>query len=186
MDTGSEEVLINQKLLPQHGPNGSVVFKGEGKKTVDVQQIKERFESLGIVVDMATFDKISKIRNNIEHYPVTESSSAIKELVADSFLIVRDFVTKELGFEPVDLLGVPTWNALLETSAVMEMERAECKAAIAEIDWGSDLMHEVSTALTCLSCNVCSVIPVSLASADTSEFSGGIMCRTSASFLSVE
>jgi hypothetical protein len=34
--------------------------------------------------------------------------------------------------------------------------------------------------------NVCSVIPVSLASAETSAFSGGIMRRTSASFLSAE
>ncbi|MBU67013.1 MAG: hypothetical protein CL858_26775 [Cupriavidus sp.] len=157
---GSDEVLIKQKLLPQHGPNGSVVFHGEGKKTVDVQQIKERFESLGIVVDMATFDKISKIRNNIEHYLVTESPNAIKELVADSFLIIRDFVTKELGLEPVDLLGVTTWNALLETSAVMEKERAECKAAMEEIDWGSDLMHEVSADLTCLSCESSLLKPV--------------------------
>ncbi|WP_175850115.1 hypothetical protein [Burkholderia cepacia] len=156
----SHEVLIKQKILPQQGSNGSVVFTGEGKKTVDVQQIKERFESLGIVVDMATFDKISKIRNNIEHYLVTESPSAIKELVADSFLIIRDFVTKELGFEPVDLLGVHTWNALLETSAVMEKERAECKAAIEEIDWGSDLMHQVSAALTCLSCESSLLKPV--------------------------
>ncbi|KVL18275.1 hypothetical protein [Burkholderia cepacia] len=159
---GSDEVLIKQKLLPQYGPNNSVVFKGEGKKTVDVQQIKERFDSLGIVVDMATFDKISKIRNNIEHYLVTESPSAIKELVADSFLIIRDFVTKELGLEPVDLLGVPTWNALLETSAVMEKERAECKTAMEEIDWGSDLMHEVSADLTCLTCESALLKPVDL------------------------
>lgn len=156
----SDEVLIKQKILPQQGSNGSVVFTGEGKKTVDVQQIKERFESLGIVVDMATFDKISKIRNNIEHYLVTESPGAIKELVAGSFLIIRDFVTKELGFEPVDLLGVHTWNALLETSAVMEKERAECKAAIEEIDWGSDLMHQVSAALTCLCCESSLLKPV--------------------------
>src|ERR1700692_2213685 len=82
----SDEALIKQNLIPKYGPNGAVVFKGEGKKTVDVQQIKDRFKSLDIVVDWSTFDKISKIRNNIEHYLVTESANAIKELVADSFL----------------------------------------------------------------------------------------------------
>jgi hypothetical protein len=110
-------------------------FQGRGRKTVDVQQIKERFKSLDIDVDWATFDKISKIRNNIEHYLVTESANAIKELVADSFLIIRDFVTKELGEQPVDLLGVATWNVLLETSAVLEKQRAECKATIEAIGW---------------------------------------------------
>jgi hypothetical protein len=156
----SDEVLIKQKLLPEHGPDGSVVFKGAGKKTVDVQQIKERFTSLGIVVDMATFDKISNIRNHIEHYRVKESPSAIKELVADSFLIIRDFVTNELALEPVDLLGVATWCTLLETSTVMEKVRAECKAAMAAIDWGSDLMHDVAANLTCLSCESSLLKPV--------------------------
>jgi len=156
----SDEALIKQNLIPKYGPNGAVVFKGEGKKTVDVQQIKDRFKSLDIVVDWSTFDKISKIRNNIEHYLVTESANAIKELVADSFLIIRDFVTKELGQQPVDLLGVTTWNALLETSAVLETQRAECKAAIDEIEWDSELMEGVASELTCLSCESSLLKPV--------------------------
>lgn len=156
----SDESLIKQNLIPQYGPNGAVVFKGEGKKTVDVQQIKERFKALGISVDWGTFDKISKIRNNIEHYLVTESPNAIKELVADSFLIIRDFVTVELGKQPVDLLGVPTWNALLETSAVMEKQRAECRAALDEIEWDSEIMEGVGSELTCLSCESSLLKPI--------------------------
>ncbi|WP_433704452.1 hypothetical protein [Paraburkholderia sacchari] len=156
----SDESLIKQNLIPQYGPDGSVVFKGEGKKTVDVQQIKERFKSLGIVVDWNTFDKISKIRNNIEHYLVTESANAIKELVADSFLIIRDFVTKELDKQPVDLLGIATWNTLLEASAVMEKQRAECKTALAEIEWGSETMEGVGSNLTCLSCESSLLKPI--------------------------
>ncbi|AVA34662.1 hypothetical protein RN01_30445 [Cupriavidus sp. SHE] len=156
----SDEALIKQNLTPKYGPSGAVVFKGEGRKTVDVQQIKERFKSLDIDVDWATFDKISKIRNNIEHYLVTESANAIKELVADSFLIIRDFVTKELGEQPVDLLGVATWNVLLETSAVLEKQRAECKATIEAIGWESDLMEGVASNLTCLSCETSLLKPV--------------------------
>ncbi len=148
----SDEALIKQNLIPKLDSSGVVVFKGEGKKTVDVQQLKDRFKSLDIVVDWSTFDKISKIRNNIEHYLVTESPNVIKELVADSFLIIRDFVTKELGQQPVDLLGVPTWNTLLDTSAVLETQRAECKAAMAEIAWDSELMEGVASEFTCRTC----------------------------------
>jgi RecJ-like exonuclease len=156
----SDESLIKQNLVPQYGLDGAVVFKGEGKGTVTVQQIKERFKGLGIVVDWTTFEKISKTRNNIEHYLVTESPNAIKELVADSFLIIRDFVTKELDKQPVDLLGVATWNALLETSAVMETQRAECKAALAEIEWDGEVMEGVGSELTCLSCESSLLKPI--------------------------
>lgn len=156
----SDEVLIKQKLAPQLTEIGTVVFKGEGKKTVDVQQIKERFDSLGIVVDMVTFDKITKIRNNIEHYQTNESPSAIKELVAGSFLIIRDFLTKELDYEPVDLLGVKTWNVLLATAEVYEKERKDCKEAIENIDWGSPSMHGMATELSCPNCESALVKPI--------------------------
>jgi len=39
------ESLLKVKLLPVVGPDGSVILKGEGRKTVDVQGIKDRFQS---------------------------------------------------------------------------------------------------------------------------------------------
>lgn len=157
---GSDEALIKQKLVPQLTPDGAVVFKGSGKKTVDVQQIKERFKSLNVVVDVVTLDKINDIRNNIEHYLTNESPNAIKELVARSFLIIRDFLARELGLEPVDLLGVKTWNVLLETAEVYEKERQACKAAIEAIDWGSPTMHGMASELSCPNCESTLVKPV--------------------------
>ncbi|MGT2476663.1 hypothetical protein [Paraburkholderia terrae] len=157
---GSDEALIKQKLVPQFAPDGSVVFKGSGKKTVDVQQIKERFKSLNIVIDEVTLDKINDIRNNIEHYLTNESPNAIKELVARSFLIIRNFLAKELDLEPVDLLGVKTWNLLLETAEVYEKERQACEDAIEAIEWGSPAMHGMASELSCPNCESTLVKPV--------------------------
>ncbi|WP_322046643.1 hypothetical protein [Paraburkholderia sp. J67] len=157
---GSEEALIKQKLSPHLSPSGAVFFKGEGKKTVDVQQIKERFKSLGIEVDMVTFEKVNTIRNNVEHYLTTESPGAIKELVAGSFLIIRDFLTNELSHDPADLLGIKTWNVLLATADVYEKERDECKQAIEDIDWGSDAMHGMAAELRCPTCESALLKPV--------------------------
>lgn len=42
----SDEVLVKQQVLPKKDPTGKIVWEGKGKKTVDVNQIKERFESL--------------------------------------------------------------------------------------------------------------------------------------------
>ena len=62
----SDEVLIKQKILPKLNDDGSVVFLGSGKKTVDVQLIKERFGSLSINVDWNRFEEISDLKVMID------------------------------------------------------------------------------------------------------------------------
>jgi hypothetical protein len=135
----SDEVLIKERVQPQFD-GGKVVFKGKGDKTVDVWQIKERFKSLNITADLTNLEKVIAIRNKIEHYYADESAGAVKALVASSFLIIRDFVTMELDCEPVDLLGVDTWNELLAVGEVYEKERQECKKAIEAIEWNTEAL----------------------------------------------
>jgi len=48
---GSNEVLVKAKGVPKRNAQGNVEFVGDGRKTVDVQQIRERFDALGIVTD---------------------------------------------------------------------------------------------------------------------------------------
>ncbi|WP_283131461.1 hypothetical protein [Enterovibrio norvegicus] len=68
----SDEALIKQKVLPAIDATGAVNWIGQGKKTVDVQNIKDRFKSLGIEVDWKRLERINKYRNDIEHYYSTE------------------------------------------------------------------------------------------------------------------
>ena len=65
---GSDEALVKAKIVPKRNAQGIVEFFGGGKKTVDVQQIRERFTTLGIVTDWTRFDRITDVRNDIEHY----------------------------------------------------------------------------------------------------------------------
>lgn len=102
---GSNEALIKAKVEPQQGPGGAVHFVGVGKKTVDVQQIRERFQSLGIATDWKRTDDITRLRNDIEHYYPTISQQALGSLVASALVLVRDFAEQELGEAPRDLLG---------------------------------------------------------------------------------
>ena len=155
----SDEVLIKQRIQPEFDANGAVVFKGEGKKTVDVQQIEERFKSLNIEANWKSFKKIVDIRNNVEHYHTSESPGDIKELVAGSFLIIRDFVSHQLGCEPIALLGVETWNALLEVAEVYQKELEECQDAIESVSWGDDAMTGMSMHLRCPICQSALVRP---------------------------
>lgn len=157
---GSDEVLIKQRVQPEFDANGNVVFKGDGKKTVDVQQIEERFSSLNIETDWKRFKKVVGIRNDIEHYCTTESTDRLKELIADSFIIVRNFVSSQLGYEPVVLLGEQTWNVLLDVAEVYQRELDECQEATGAIDWDSDAMSEMATYLRCPQCHSALMKPI--------------------------
>lgn len=159
---GSDEVLIKQRVLPEFDLDGNVVFKGEGKKTVDVQQIGERFSSLNIDTDWEKVKKVVGIRNDIEHYCTTESTDRLKELIANSFIIVRNFVSIQLGYEPVVLLGEQTWNVLLEVAEVYQRELDECQKATGAIDWESDAMSDMATYLRCPKCHSALVKPLDL------------------------
>lgn len=149
---GSDEVLIKQKVGPSLDPTGALQWKGSGKKTVDVQQIKERFDGLNITVDWERIERITKYRNNIEHYHETLSQDAVRELIASSFIVIRDFVRNHLAQDPLDLLGPATWEALTKVAEVYNKEKEECEAHIATVDWK---YPELKAALMEWNCSEC-------------------------------
>jgi hypothetical protein len=156
----SDEVLIKQKIQPQIISNNNIIFTGDGKKTVDVQQIKERFSSLNIDADWKRFEKIIKIRNDIEHYYTNESIDRLRELITDSFIIIRNFSLTQLGYEPIDLLGEKTWNILLRVSEVYQRELEECQKSINEIQWDNNIMTEIAEHLRCSACGSSLIKPI--------------------------
>lgn len=148
----SDEVLIKQRIEPKLMTDGAVLFRGNGSKTVDVQQMRERLQSLGVDVDWKRLDAIIRIRNVIEHYCTSTPTSQIKELIAGTFLVVRDFITTQLKSEPVDLLGFETWGTLLDVAEVYNQEAADCAATMAEVVWGEEGISRVVSHLRCSGC----------------------------------
>jgi hypothetical protein len=137
-----------------------VTFRGEGRKTVDVQAIKERFKSLGVEADFARVDEVIRHRNDIEHYRTGETADAIKVVLAKSFVVIRDFIAGELNEDPAALLGETTWNVLLEENEVYERELAACRTALDEVDWKSEALAQVAHHIRCHDCGSDLVKPV--------------------------
>lgn len=150
---GSDEVLIKQSIRPARGPDDSIQFLGIGAKTVDVQQIKDRFKSLHIRTDWNRVDAIIKVRNDVEHYMTTEPEARLKELIADTFSVVRDFLSSELACDARELLGDETWGVLLEVSAVYEAQRKECLEEISNMPWWSSGMARAARFMRCTACD---------------------------------
>ena len=148
----SDEVLIKQQVQPVIAPLGSLKWIGKGSKTVDVQQIKERFHSLNIAVDWKRVDEINKYRNDIEHYHSPLKQDAVRAVISDSFLVIRDFIRSHLGQDPRDLLGNETWNALTSVAEVYDKEKKECIERIEVVDWKYTSLMDALVGFRCMKC----------------------------------
>lgn len=148
----SDEALLKAIILPRLDADGKVIFMGRGRKTVDVQQMKERFASLGIATDWGRFDRISGVRNDLEHYYANVSEAQLRGLISDAFVLVRDFVVSQLDEDPRALLGEDAWQEMLAVSEVFEKERRECQELLESIEWASDALCRGVLSLACENC----------------------------------
>ncbi len=149
----SDEVLLKQVIMPSQDENETIKFQGKGKKTVDVQQIRARFTSLGISIDWKSVNQINELRNNIEHYYTDHSPAVINEIVSKSFKIIRDFCVNVLHTEPVELFGKGSWDIFLEVDEVYEKEKEESIDSLSQIDWGYDTLVNAGEHIRCPTCS---------------------------------
>jgi DNA-directed RNA polymerase subunit RPC12/RpoP len=149
---GSDEVLLKQRIKPRRAPAGQLEFVGAGKKTVELDAIRERLEALGAKVDWKRMDRLTQERNNVEHYYTQMPDKAIHALAADVFIIVRDFTVRELMRDPSELFGGAAWQQLLANGEVFEAERTECLEALRKVEWGSVALAQACEDYGCAEC----------------------------------
>jgi len=155
----TDEALIKQRVLPEMDATGAVQWIGKGKKTVDVQNIKERFESLDISVDWKRLERINKYRNDIEHYYSSLNAQSVQRLISDSFIIIRDFISEHLKEDPKEVLGDEAWSVLIEVNEVHEKEKEECCAALETLDYFSDEILNAFEIYSCAECGSGLIMP---------------------------
>lgn len=149
---GSNEAFIRVKIVPVLQPDGQVSFVGQGDKTLDQAQIIDRYRDLKIEVDWTPLQQLTKIRNQLEHYRTAASAESLREVVANSALIIRELIQDVLGEDPQDLLGVLCWQVLLETEAVYSAELKRCQTSLQAIRWISPSMTAAISHVECDRC----------------------------------
>lgn len=149
----SDDVLIKQRVLPAVDNEGNLAWLGSGNKTVDFQQMAERCKSLGIRLDIKRLREIVAYRNRIEHYYDDKTPSNVKELLGQSFLVIRDFLRDELDLDPQEEFDPEVWSTLVNSNEVYERERLECVNRISQIDWHFDTLNEALQEVSCPSCS---------------------------------
>jgi len=172
---GTDEGLIKQQVIAIISPSAGLQWRGKGSKTVNVQQIRERFDSLDIAVDWKRIDGINKYRNDIEHYYSTKSQNAAKILIADSFIVDRDFVRIHLGKDPLALFGQDTWNTMTSVAEVYEKEKKECIQHIETVDWEYQALED---SLIEFRCSACGSGLIDVVNTGTDRWNTNFKCRS--------
>ena len=149
----NKELLIKQNIRPVRTEDGTIQFEGKGHKTVDVQSIKDRFKSLNIEVDWSRFDNINRLRNDLEHYYTSESPDTVREIIAKSFLLIRDFLTEQLKLDPQEVLGNNAWSVLLSVTEIYMAEEKSCQISLEKVDWVYSTVTDSIKYLRCTNCH---------------------------------
>lgn len=147
----SDEVLIKQRIMPRM-EDGELVWVGEGKKTVDVQGIKDRFQSLNIETDWKRLDEINRYRNDIEHYHSQVSAGTVQKMVSNSFLVIANFIRDHLQEDPRELLGEGVYDVMQTIEEVYNKDKAFCIDKLKSLTYFNETISNAFLDIKCLKC----------------------------------
>jgi len=147
----SDEALIKQKIVPRL-EDGELIWIGEGKKTVDVQGIKDRFKSLKIETDWKRLDEINRYRNDIEHYHSQVSSGTVQKMISDSFLVIVNFIRDYLEKDPRELLGEEIYDVMQTITEVYDQDKKFCIERLETLTFFNEKIRNVLFEASCLEC----------------------------------
>lgn len=150
---GSDEALIKSQVRFKKAADGSLQVVGHGKKTVDVQQIKERFKDIGPSFDWTELDRVVAVRNDIEHYFFAGTQLRVREAMRDAQIVIHRLIVNVLGENPVDVLGQPCWDVLLTERDIFEAEAKACADSLKDVDWATARAEDVGENPRCPACS---------------------------------
>jgi predicted RNA-binding Zn-ribbon protein involved in translation (DUF1610 family) len=148
---GSDEALIKEDVQPIN-LGGTISWRGVGKKTVTVHEMERRCQALNIRIDWKRVKKINDHRNDIEHYHSPLSQAAVRGLITECFVVIRDFVRDELKVDPLELFDSNVWNEFTQVAEVFQKEKDECTKHIQSMNWRYGDLEDALVDCTCPKC----------------------------------
>lgn len=180
--------LIKEIIVPEIGADGVLHWVGEGKRTVDLIDIKKRFEHLNIIVDWKSLEELQKYRNNIEHYFDVDKQKAnvVGELIAKNFVVIKDFINDVMCYDPESCFSDKIWKTFLQAEALYGFNIDKKIENFQSFKWFSKEVMDLFFEHKCSGCNsdLIKIVPSSIGSnvAKDSTFE----CRVCSNTLSYE
>ncbi|MGY8710482.1 hypothetical protein RAD16_32505 [Bradyrhizobium sp. 18BD] len=128
------------------GKGGLVLVPSE--RTIDFNEIGQRFKSFGLAIDNTALRNLNRIRNEAEHNYTSASHQSVREAISQAFPVVVDLFDL-LGERPHKHLA-ECWNTMLEAKNLYDKEFAQCQGSFGDVPWTSASM--AAAVKTCPSC----------------------------------
>lgn len=146
-DANPMEIIASQ-FVPKPDGSGGVFHDPKGYRTVDLDELKERFKHFSLTWPEGNIQRLQKLRNDFEHYHSQEPHQAIQEAIASCFPIVSGFFDI-LQTNPAEVLG-PAWEVMLEEEVFFSREKAACVKSFRNLPWAD--MFDDMLGIECPSC----------------------------------
>jgi hypothetical protein len=150
MDTDGS--LIYTKVEPRKLPSGKIEWQPNKNKTVEVQDIKSRYKLLGLTLDWAKLDELSRHRNTIEHYYLSTPASAVKGVLANAMPLINTIMRDQLQTVPEHEFRTECWKVLLDNAEIQAEIARECEETFSKLEWPSTEVEFPIKHLACPGC----------------------------------
>lgn len=149
---GSNDVLIYQRFIPKRGEFGKVILVGDGKSTVDYQELHRRCNALGIDVEWKRLERLQKIRNNVEHGAVKDETNTIREAVGAVFVLAPQILTEHLGVFPHEVFDPDLWSRMASEAEVEERLERESNESFQSLGTAPSALLDALEFVECTAC----------------------------------
>jgi predicted RNA-binding Zn-ribbon protein involved in translation (DUF1610 family) len=133
--------VLGTKFVPVPDGNGGVTFEANNR-TVDFNELGQRFADFGLNIDRSKLADLNSIRNDMEHYYSSASSQKVREAIARAFPVVVDLFNL-LKEQPNEHLG-DSWTVMLGAKELYDRELKQCTETFDGVDWKSESLSQAA------------------------------------------
>ena len=153
--------IIGAKFKPTLDGKDGVKYEVVGHATVDLAQLRQRFKDFKLSWPNVNIDNLQKLRNELEHFHIKKSASAVGEVIAATFPMIVDFfqilhedpskclngawstiVTRREAFEKVQSSCLDSWKGMNWPVQVDDLDKMSCPACYSSLIGQEDSSNE--------------------------------------------
>ena len=150
---GSNDALLYEKIVYKRATDGTIVFVGVGRKTVDVGQIQERYKNLGLALDTAPLNELQQMRNDVEHHDASKHPHAkVQAAIAKTFVLVARVLEDHLARKPNAVFSSEVWQTMLTEAQTYKDIEDRCRQSKAKLAGVLDAARELLDSFECPDC----------------------------------
>ena len=149
----SEGILIYSDFrMKIKNENSEIIYEKKGNRTINYDQTKERFKCLGVYLTWENFDKINKIRNEIEHLCSEEKREYLDQVFVNSLQLIDEMFDNIYQNSAKKCMGDEYYQKLCNISDHYKQRKSDCDKTFG---YFRDEIERFDDFLKSIECTIC-------------------------------